>query len=126
VRVKTSGGFTGRGVGKVLIVSTGRVRYERPETPDRRSRGCEGRLTEEELRRLNKLIGESNPGGWEVSGPNAAAADAISYELELKAGGRTHQITWYDNTRAGLPEDLLRLHEEVSRVMTEQARKCAA
>jgi len=126
VRVKTSGGFTGRGVGNVLITSAGRVRYETPEAPNRQGRGCEGRLSKEELRRVGRSVGESDPAGWEVSGPNAAAADAVTYELELKAGdGRTHKVTWYDNTREGLPDDLRRLSEEVSRVLAEQARKCA-
>ena len=126
VQLKTSGGLAGRGVGNVLITSAGRVRYEMPEAPNRRGHGCDGKLSREKLRHLGELIGESDPGGWKVSGPNAAAADAVGYELELKArGGRTHKVTWYDNTREGLPEDLRRLYEEVSRVIEGQARKCS-
>jgi hypothetical protein len=128
LQLRTSGGFTGRGNGNLLISSDGHVAVEDPVLPGKTAKSCEGRLSAEQLRKLNEVISQIRPNGWNLGGLNAAAPDAFHYHLELTSGAKgkekIHEADWYDNTRNLLPGDLNSLAEFVWQVKASVSEKC--
>jgi len=124
VQVKTSGGFSGRGNGNVLVTSDGKITYEKPALPKGQQAPCEGKLSKEELRSISEAVAQTEPGGWHIAGLNVAAPDAFGYVLELRRGKQVYQAHWYDNTREKLPGDLTKLFEAISLAQERTAKKC--
>jgi hypothetical protein len=128
VQLKTSGGFTGRGNGNVLITPDGKIVVEDPVLAGRTAKTCEGKLSGDQLRQLNEAISQVRPDGWSLGGLNAAAPDAFHYHLELTSGSKgkeeIHNADWYDNTRNMLPKDLSALAEVVSQAKAGVSKKC--
>ena len=125
VQLKTSGGLTGRGQGSISVNSDGKVRYEPPNVPGRPGRPCERVLSADDLRPLADAVRRNRSAGWQVPGPNAAAPDAFAYDLELRTGGdHAYRVTWYDNTRDRLPEDVKSLAEALTDLMSVLAKGC--
>src|SRR5882724_12052157 len=128
LQLRTSGGFTGRGNGNVVITSDGKVVVADPVLPGKTSSSCEGKLSGDELRQLNQVISQTRPAGWSLGGLNAAAPDAFHYHLELTSGAKgkekIHEADWYDNTRNLLPRDLNSLAEVVSQAKASVSKKC--
>jgi hypothetical protein len=128
LQLKTSGGFTGRGNGNVLITHDGKVVLEEPVLPGKTANSCEGKLSGDQLRQLNELISQIRPDRWSLGGLNAAAPDAFHYHLELTSGAKgkeeIHKADWYDNTRNMLPKDLSALAEVVSQAKASVSKKC--
>jgi hypothetical protein len=128
LQLRTSGGFTGRGNGNVLISSDGHVAVEDPVLPGKTAKLCEGKLPGDQLRQLNQVISQTRPAGWSLGGLNAAAPDAFHYHLELTSGAKGREVIqkadWYDNTRNLLPKDLNSLADVVSQVKAGVSKKC--
>lgn len=124
VQVRTSGGFSGRGDGNVLVTSDGKITYEKPALPKGQQVPCEGKLSKEELRSIGEAVAQTEPAGWHIAGLNVAAPDAFGYVLELRRGKRVYEVQWYDNTREKLPRDLTKLFEAISLVKEQTAKKC--
>src|SRR3954470_16965162 len=66
IQLRTSGGFTGRGDGNVLINSDGHVVVEDPVLPGKTAKSCEGKLSDEQLRQLDQVISRTRPAGWSL------------------------------------------------------------
>jgi hypothetical protein len=128
LQLRTSGGFTGRGNGNVLITPDGKAVVEDPVLPGRTVSSCEGKLSADQLRQLNEVISQIRPEGWSLGGLNAAAPDAFRYHLELTSGTKgkekIHEADWYDNTRNLLPRDLNSLADVVWQVKAGVSKKC--
>ena len=128
LQLRTSGGFTGRGNGNVLISSDGHVAVEDPVLPGKTAKSCEGKLSVDQLRQLKQVISQTRPAGWSLGGLDAAAPDAFHYHLELTSGAKgkekIHEADWFDNTRNLLPGDLNALADVVSQVKASVSMKC--
>src|ERR1700748_3826117 len=74
LRFSISGGFSGRGNGVVTVTPDGKVNIERANLQNKPVPECRGRLTNEELARLNRAISAARTGSWTMEGPNMAAA----------------------------------------------------
>lgn len=121
---KTSGGFTGRGNGSVIIDSDGHISYEKPALPNSSSAPCKGTLSKEELEKLKTAIDHTKPEGWNVPGLAIAAPDAFGYDLTVHKADHDFHIQWFDNRTAQLTEDLKALTAIIGSLKEKQAGKC--
>jgi hypothetical protein len=124
VDVRTSGGFDGIGRGTVTISSDGKVAVDMPIRPGEKPRRCESKLSASDLAALRAATDGAAPSEWAGRTIGFAAADAITYTLELKSDGATATVTWYDNTRENLPAGLARLYDVIDGVWTKAADAC--
>ena len=124
IRVTTSGGFTGRGRGGVRVSSEGKLEAGKTAFPGTVPRSCEYQLSAEELTGIAASVAASKPDGWGAAGQKGAAPDAFGYRLELRQGERTHDATWYDNTRESLPADLKQLYDGVAAAWKRALAAC--
>ena len=111
VAIETSGGFSGRGLGDIVIASGGEIEAS---TDDRK---CSGRLTQEQLESIAKLVSRAKPLAWRQSYVRSdnryAGADQFQYTLRLTLDAKSYQTSWYEVTSAGRPRDLRELAEAV-------------
>jgi hypothetical protein len=124
VQVETSGGFSGRGNGNVLIDSEAQILYEKSAVPNSQMVPCKGTLSDDELREVGAAVAQTRPEQWQVDGLNVAAPDAFGYDLTLRRGNQTYRVKWYDNTHDKLPEDLRNLYAAISKLREKQAKRC--
>ena len=126
VTLTTSGGFTGRGIGNILITSDGKINYKPASTSDKTTQPCEGQLSDEELRVITETVNQSKSSTWAHTDLGAAAPDAFGYELELHTDAEKegHKVIWYDNTQNQLPEDLKTFSDVVLGAHKAVKKKC--
>jgi hypothetical protein len=106
VTIDTSGGITGRGLGRVEAHSDGSV--SATSIP---SKSAETKLTAEELQTLDRLVRAADPKHWQVS-PEQRGADYIIYTIRLEREGEmSHTLTWSDGTPPPIPHDVEELRE---------------
>jgi hypothetical protein len=117
IQLSITGGFTGRGNGTVVITSDGAITIDRPPMPGKRKPECEGKLSAEELKRLNTAISKGHPDGWGMGSPNVGVSDAFTYQLVLTVGkeekAKSFTAMWFDNTGGSIPEDLKEIRDVI-------------
>jgi hypothetical protein len=124
VTIETSGGFTGRGRGSVAISGAGNVAAQPPAVPGASQGRCTARLTAAELATLRTAIDSTDAESWDGKRFGAAAADAMTYTLTLRRGGRTWTATWFDSSRQEIPERLSALADAVETGWTKATDEC--
>ena len=125
LQLTTSGGFAGIGNGNLSVDSEGRFKYESPARPADVHKGCEGKLTNDQVQLISDAVEKSDPEHWNRPELNVAAPDAFGYKLELRAGSKVKPTTvqWYDNTRDQLPDDLKQLSAALMQIMKTACRR---
>lgn len=122
--LKTSGGFSGRGNGDVLIDSDGHISYQKTALPNNSSVPCKGTVSKENLDQLKTAIEQIKPEGWNVRGLAIAAPDAFGYDLTVRKGDHDFHLQWFDNTAAQLTGDVKGLMAIIGPVKDKLAGKC--
>jgi len=126
IQLKTSGGFVGTGAGNLWIDSAGNFKYDPPKRPGQTARACEQKFTSSELQTVADAVGGSKPDGWQRPGLDVAAPDAFGYQLELhRDPNQVFNVSWHDNTRDKLPDDLKQLSDTLLKSMQLAAKKCS-
>jgi len=113
VEITTTGGFSGQGVGSVMIHASGAI-----AATDLSTKSCSSRLSQGDLLTLNQAIQHSNPAEWnhcyvKASNPTGCC-DQVQYRLTFKDLDAAHRektfmTFWYDQNSEALPADLGRL-----------------
>jgi len=122
VRVVTSGGFTGRGSGSYTASSSGDVACLAVPA-------CPARLPPDTQRALSRLVREVPVAPTSPAFPsrqtgvcNDCVTTTISVRRRDHEGERTQTFTWDETTRAGVPEDVLRLYVAVTGIAAPHSR----
>ena len=100
IEITTTGGFTGRGAGGLVITADGNL-TPRPD--------CGARLTADDLKAIGELVRKAKPREWKPSyvtpmNPHGCC-DMIKTTLTLTRGGSRWTSTWFDD-HLPLPADL--------------------
>lgn len=104
IELTSSGGLTGRGNGAVVIDSNGAVAIT-----DSGGKRCTFTATADELRRIEALVAESQPGTWNPSyKPENTCCDRFEYALKLERDGKTYTTEWIDDPLP-MPKELTAL-----------------
>jgi hypothetical protein len=122
VEIETSGGFSGRGLGGVVINSEGRVEAS-TET-----KKCSARLTPQELESMARVILRAKPLAWRSAyqrpGNPHGGADQFQYTLRLTVDSKAYETFWYEVTAGARPRDLLALTQVVWKARESVVAKC--
>ena len=89
LKLTTSGGFAGVGMGNLTVDSEGKFEYEEPTSPQVR-KGVKGTLDPKQLQPLLDAVAQSKPKEWNRPDLNVAAPDAFGYKLELRMGSESN------------------------------------
>lgn len=101
LEVATSGGIAGRGVGTYAIDSAGTV-----TVVSMNGTRCEFHATAEELSRIEQLLGDARPDGWnDAYIPSDPCCDRIEYVMTLEQKGGRREVRWIDDPLP-MPADL--------------------
>lgn len=104
VEIATDGGIAGRGIGTYAIDSDGLV-----SIVSMNGKLCEFRATDEELARIEQILGDARPDAWSDSYvPAERCCDRIYYRLKIEQRGGTRTLSWIDDPLP-MPDDLLAL-----------------
>lgn len=123
IEVSTSGGFSGRGIGRYAVDSDGRVRVTKMNGDD-----CSFELTNEELGDLETLLAKATPRKWRDSyvGQNTCC-DRIIYSLTLDEAGDVTKTRWID-APPPMPADLAALANAIvggeDSIRADSAERC--
>jgi len=126
VRIETSGGFTGRGLGNYTLSSSGDVKCVSlaPQEP------CPARLvpeTQQSIARLVTAIPVVTPGGApESPGRRSVCSDCVTTRMTVRrrddAGEQTLSYRWDESTLGTVPGEVLRLHAAVIALASPRIR----
>ena len=116
LKLTSSGGFSGRGGGEVVITSGGEVVAGRPPAGNQVGPSCKGRLRPSQLRALGQAILSARPAAWRARyvdprNPDGCC-DQFSFQLELEtkrgagAPSQTHTTGWHEESRRLLPKEI--------------------
>jgi hypothetical protein len=127
IEFESSGGFSGKGNGGVVVSSGGKVSASSPAR-----RGCEGELLAEEKESIEKIISQANPRSWRKSyarpGNPHGSADQFMYAIKITVtgadGAHTYETSWYDETQDILPSDLGSLVKALWKIRDRVVAKC--
>lgn len=130
IRLTTSGGMTGRGVGGIAVLQPGGAKLTRMD-----GSACEKPLPPAEQQALKDAVKAAKPEAWKEKYADPknpqGCCDQIwtSIELELVApGGKKtlHRTSWHDSAAGLLPEDLAAVAKALGAAKTALAKDCAA
>jgi len=112
LRVHTSGGFTGRGIGTVTITSRGK------RTCGAAGPACGNPLTSAKLEPVANMIELAIPETWTTPGSSGLCKDCYTYFVLLYRRDRakilrTYVASWDQLTQKSVPAELLRIAEAV-------------
>lgn len=135
VRLTTIGGFTGGGIGGLLVRSDGVAELLRrnparegpPQTP-----ACQIRLSAAELADLGEAVRTARPGDWReryvVPENPDGCCDMLGSHLSVERAesGRVERSAtfWYDDAAPRLPQDLRSLRTRLDALWSLVRRKC--
>ena len=85
-------------------------------------KSCPGRLSEAEARRLGEAVANAKPEDWKVAEPTCC--DRIEWTLVLDRGGKKHEVTWIDDPKLALPDDLRTLTNLLAEIREKQTVSC--
>jgi len=108
LQIVSRGGFTGRGAGDLVLLSDGRMRVGGDSTQP---------MQPEPLTVLSQRIRNTVPSSWTIgsrlrSTCNDCVATLIALTLRDSDGAlHTYTAFWDATTRAGIPDDVLHLHD---------------
>lgn len=110
LRIRTSGGITGHGVGDIAIASDGQLQCLGQRAP------CRSALAGEGMRAMLDQVGRASAATWSMLPPSTICMDCVTTQLVLtrrNADGTwtTLRASWDPTTRAKLPDDVTRLHD---------------
>jgi hypothetical protein len=124
LELRTTGGFTGLGLGELKISGS-------TATASFRGKSCTRELTTAERQNLDKTIGNALTIAWRESYVREdnpyGAADQIRYELAWReeTTAITRATWWYDETTNELPTELRRLVDLLTEIRTDLLSRCA-
>jgi hypothetical protein len=126
VRIETSGGYTGRGLGNYTASSSGEVECLSPTV----QAACLDRLLAEAQQTLSRLVAAVPLTAQPVASPparnGAVCNDCVTTIMTVRrregAGERTVRYQWDETTRATIPGDVLRLHAAVIATVSPRGR----
>ena len=117
MKLTSDGGFTGKGVGGVVIDGTS------IEASDMR-RSCRGTLRAEEESRLRELASAARPETWPESFASAerphGSPDQIRYTITVGA----HSTSWYGEAGEGVPREIMKLRDALVVVQQRVLKNC--
>jgi hypothetical protein len=105
IEMTSSGGIAGKGAGSMRIDSDGKT-------------SCRRELTDAERRRLDDAVANAKPDGWKTVNAEGICCDRIEWTLALTIGGKTHKVTWIDDPKFAMPDDLRALTTELSKIQS--------
>jgi len=117
IDVTSSGGFAGKGAGAMHIDSKGAFTVTTMS-----GKRCPDRLSDEERQRLDKAIANARPDEWR--GTETPCCDRIEWKLVLEIGGKKHEITWIDDPKFAMPDDLRALTNVLGDIESKHAAQC--
>src|SRR5215471_6920603 len=108
LKLTTSGGFGGRGMGTLTVDSEGNYAYDDGAATGATRKECKGKFSSRQLQPISDAVVQSQPREWNRKNLSVAAPDAFGYKLELRTDANMELIAvqWYDNTADQLPPDL--------------------
>ena len=117
MKLTSDGGFTGKGVGGVVIDGTS------VDASDMR-RSCRGKLQYEEESRLRELAAAARPETWPESYASAerphGSPDQIRYTITVGA----HSTSWYGEAGERVPREILALRDALVAVQQRVLKEC--
>jgi hypothetical protein len=127
VRIETTGGFTGRGLGNFTASSAGELQCLSLAL----QRTCPERLTPDTQRVLSRLV-TAIPVAADVPAPDSRAPnrtvcyDCVTTTMTIRQrdgdAERTVTYRWDETTRSTIPGDVLRLHAAVTALAPARPR----
>ena len=116
LKLTSSGGFSGRGGGEVIITSRGEVVAGRPPVANQVGPPCKGRLRPTQLRAISRAVLSARPTAWRAryvdpQNPDGCC-DQFSFHLELElntakdAPSQTYTTGWHEGARRFLPKEI--------------------
>ena len=123
IEVTTSGGFAGRGIGTFAIDSDGKIHIRKMN-----GEACSYEATDDELRRIETLLGSATPKRWRASYvPENTCCDRIEYALTIDEAGEITATRWLD-APPPMPKDLTALANAIvggeESIRAESAERC--
>jgi hypothetical protein len=127
VRIETTGGFTGRGLGNYTASSAGELKCLSLTQPT----ACPDRLAPETQRAIARLVTaipmlEGAPAADVPARGRAICNDCVTTTMTVRWRDHTSERTvtyrWDESTLATVPGDVLRLHAAVSAVAAARVR----
>lgn len=126
LRLTTSGGFSGRGMGNIAITSAGAASYEAPSATGQAAATCAKALPDATRKNITAAVAAAVPSKWQAPGPSAGA-DMFGYTLTLQTvTGKAATLSWDDGTYNQLSGDARTLADATLAALGEQATACEA
>jgi hypothetical protein len=117
MKLTSDGGFTGRGVGGVVIDGRNIEARDMAHT-------CQGTLSAAEEKRLSELAAASHPEAWPESYASKerphGSPDQIRYTITVGA----RSTSWFGEAGEGVPREILELHAALVAVQQRVLRDC--
>lgn len=110
LRIVTSGGFSGRGIGNILVTSQGQRTCDPPNAL------CATAAPDGSLDLLARAISAASPSGWGDSKPSTICRDCVSTSIVLRrresdGATRTYVTHWDNVTRGSTPAEATRIYD---------------
>lgn len=116
LELMTSGGFTGRGLGSIMIDSAGPIELKMAH-----GRTCTLDATEDELKHYDALLAHSEPRAWRDSySPENKCCDRIQHHLRLSTEKKHYETEWI-SAPLPMPEDLVAISDALLQTLREHA-----
>lgn len=119
VEMTSSGGIAGKGMGSLAIDSAGAFTVTTMS-----GKTCPDKLSDDESQRLAKAVANAKPETWQKPGAESICCDRIEWSLALTVGGKTHTVTWIDDPKFAMTDDLRALTNVLADIRASHMAKC--
>jgi len=117
LKLTSDGGFTGKGVGGVVIDGTS------IEASDMR-RSCHGTLHAEEESRLRELAAAARPETWPQSFASAERPHGSPDQIRYTITAGAHSTSWYGEAGEAVPREIMKLRDALVVVQQRVLKEC--
>jgi hypothetical protein len=117
MKLTSDGGFTGRGVGGVVIDGRSIEARDLAHT-------CRGTLSNAEEKRLGELAAASHPEAWPESYASKERPHGAPDQIRYTITAGEHSTSWYGETGDGVPREIMELYAALVAVQQRVLREC--
>ncbi len=117
MKLTSDGGFTGKGVGGIVIDGTS------IDASDMR-RTCRGTLRSEEESRLRELAAAARPGTWPESYTSSERPHGSPDQIRYTITANAHSTSWYGEAGDGVPREIMKLRDALVSVQQRVLKDC--